>query len=347
MASTPPPGDAAFVCISRVTPRWVRRRPLLLVRWLQLTNRFRGSGYVLVIALVLLAVFVWLVTRPLAAQVLAVASDRWPLAFVAGFAHAATSVARRKPRLQVENAGSWLAALPHRVSVPSRIALGFLVQLVVAAMFCIGIAAASSVPWADARTAWLALFSGYVAGGLLGWFGHVFFPAGTKGSEHAVVRRVRDKWAVAPKLYPLSFWPVAWARALNNPQVSARTLLAVLLGLPMGTTGAVAIAIAAGWMVALYVVINLVATIRTAFAAGWWLMPTPVERSPFTRTLVSRALLIQVAVLGGLLLALIAASGKPQRVSLAFGAVVVWLLFYVGTVVIACAAAMRTGRSAP
>jgi hypothetical protein len=295
---------------------------------------------VLITLLVLLAVFVWVVTRPFAARALAVASDRWPLAFVAAFAHASTSVSRLKPRLTAGNTDSWLAALPHRVSVPSRIAFRFVVQLAVAGALCVGIASASAVSWTDARTAWVGLFSGYVVGGLLGWFAHIFFPVSSGGSQYAIVRQIRDMWASAPRLHPLSFWAVAWARALTNPQVSSRTLLVVLLGLPMGTTGAEAIALAAAWMIVLYLVMNLVATIRTAFAAGRWLRPTPIQLGPFARTLISRAFVIQLAVLAGLLIALIA-SGKPKLLGSAVSAAVVWLLLYACAVVVACVAATR------
>jgi hypothetical protein len=119
-----------------------------------------------------------------------------------------------------------------------------------------------------------------------------------------------------------------------------RTMLFALLALPMGTTGAEAIAVGAGWMVAVYLVLSLVATVRTAFAAGWWLRPTPVESGRFTRTLISRVLLIQAGVFVAAVLAG-AAIGRPQIFYLTVGATIVWLPLYVAVAMVACAMALR------
>lgn len=65
MASTQPGGDEAFACVPRATPKWVRRRPLLLAGWLRLLNRIRRAKYVwLGGGLLVLIAFVWLITRP-------------------------------------------------------------------------------------------------------------------------------------------------------------------------------------------------------------------------------------------------------------------------------------------
>ena len=353
MASTPPAGDAAFACVTGAVPQWVRRRPLLLAGWLRLANRVRRPSltrgtprawlvgprlwFVGMLAVLALA---WLITRPEAAATLSFMGDRWVLGFVGAGIHAASSVSRRKPRLQAEQESSWLAALPYRVSVPARIAFGFGVQLSLIALLCAGVAAASPVPWLDACTAWLGVFGGYVAGGPGGWFAHVFAPKNAPGTQYAIVRRVRETWAVAPKLNPLSYWPVASARALANPQVSMRTMLFVLLALPMGTTGAEAIAVGAAWMVGLYVLLNLVATVRTAFAAGWWLRPTPVRPGRFMSVLTSRVLLIQVGIFAAALVAM-AAIGRPQLFYLTVGATIAWLPLYAGIAMLTCAMALR------
>jgi hypothetical protein len=305
-----------------------------------------------------LAIGVWLIMRPEAAATLSFIADRWVLAFVGAAIHAASSVSRRKPRLQADLENSWLSALPYRVSVPARIAFGFGVQVFVIGLLCAGIAAestaqfpdgtgsapslgaVSAATWPDARTAWLGVLGGYAAGGIGGWFAHVFGPKSAAGTQYAIVRRVRERWAVAPRLLPLSYWPVASARALANPQVSMRTMLFVLLALPMGTTGAEAIAIGAAWMVGLYVVLNLIATVRTAFAAGWWLRPTPVRLGQFASTLASRVLLIQIGLFV-VALGAMAAIGKPRLFFATVGATVVWLPVYAGVVMLACSVALR------
>jgi hypothetical protein len=72
----------------------------------------------------------------------------------------------------------------------------------------------------------------------------------------------------------------------------------VLLSIPMGTPGEVAIAAAAGWMVALHIVFTLSALVRTAFAAGWWLRSTPIQMSRFALVMSWRAV-VSLAVTGG------------------------------------------------
>jgi hypothetical protein len=354
MASIPPRGEAAFASATRATPGWVRRRPLLLAGWLRLSNRVRRRRYVwLGGGLLVLLAFAWVITRPEAAATLSFLADRWVLGFLGAAVHAASSGARRKPRLQDEHESSWLAALPYHVSVPARIAFGFGVQLVAIALLCAGIAAAgSSAPWLearhvwlDARIVWLGALGGYVAGGVAGGFAHLLAPKNSPGTQYAIVRQVREKWAVEPKIHPLSYWPVAAARALANPQVSMRTMLFVLLALPMGTTGAEAIAVGAAWMTGLYVLLNLVATVRTAFAAGWWLRPTPVRLGRFAYALVSRVLVIQVGVFVAALFA-VAAIGRPHLFRVMVSATIAWLPVYVGAATLACVMALRPAGQA-
>ncbi|MEJ1966600.1 MAG: hypothetical protein WDO56_35700 [Gammaproteobacteria bacterium] len=318
----------------------------MLAGLVRLTNRMRRMRLGWLLAIALLAALVWLITRPFAAAALAFLGERAVLGFIVAALHAATSVARLRPRFIADRERSWLAALPHRVPVSARISFGFCVQaLAIAALFA-SIAATSEVPWSAARSAWLGVLGGYVAGALFGWLQHRVFPAHSSessGSQYAIVREPRKRWAVAPALFPLSYWAAAWARTLSNPSVTARTLIVVLLGIPMGTPGEVVLAAAGGWMAGLYVLMNLVATVRTAFAAGWWLRPTPVRFVRFTGTLVSRTLVIQLAVFAAGLVA-IAAAEKPKWNRLAPGVALVWVLFYVGIAMIACALALQPKR---
>ena len=350
MGSTPPPGELSFRSIPGATPRWLRRRPLVLAGLLRLTNRVRRMKLAWLAVTVLVAIFVWAITRPFAGAALAFLAERPVISFVMAALHASTSVARIKPRLIAEGERSWLAALPFRVSVAVRVAFAFVVQLVgIAALFA-GIAAVSPTPWSAARGAWLGMLGGYVAGGLFGWFPQLLLPmrsadpAHSAGSQYAIVREVREHWAIAPKLYPLSYWAVAWARVLTNPAATARTLIVVLLGIPMGTPGEEALAIAGGWMIGLYVLMNLVATVRTAFAAGRWLGPTPVRLGRFTSALISRALLIQVGVFTAGLLAVDAV--QPRWLYAALGLAVAWLLVFIGLSTLACATARQPAGTA-
>ena len=345
MGSTLPPGELSFRSIPGATPRWLRRRPLVLAGLLRLTNRVRRMKLGWLAVIVLVATLVWAITRPFAGAALAFLAERAVIGFVVAAVHAATSVARIKPRLIAEGERSWLAALPFRVSVAVRVAFTFVVQLVGIALLFAAIAAVHATPWSAARGAWLGVLGGYVAGGFFGWFPQLLIPmrpadpTHSAGSQYAIVREVREHWAIAPKLYPLSYWAVAWARVLTNPAATARTLIIVLLGIPMGTPGEVALATAGGWMVGLYVLMSLVATLRTTFAAGPWLAPTPVRLGRFTTALISRALLIQVCVFAAGMIAIDAV--QPRSLYAALGIAIAWLLVFIGISTLACATARQ------
>ncbi len=67
-------------------------------------------------------------------------------------------------------------------------------------------------------------------------------------------------------------------------------------------------------VVGLYVVLNLGGDgERTAFAAGWWLRPTPVRLGRFVSTLISRVGLIQAGLFAVALVAM-AAVGRGAAV---------------------------------
>lgn len=336
-------GGRPFRTLPRATPRWLARQPLMLAGLLRLTNRLRRMKLGWVVILALLAAFVWLITRPLAATALAFLAERAVLGFIVAALHAATSVVRLRPRFIADQEQSWLAALPYRVPAFARIAFGFGVQLLAIAVLFGIIAAASEISWAAARGAWVGVLGGYVAGAFFAWFQNRVFPARSSessGSQYAIVRATRKRWAVAPTLFPLSYWAAAWARTLSNPSVTARTLIVVLLAIPLGTPGEVVLATAGGWMAGLYVLMNLVATVRTAFAAGWWLRPTPIRLAPFAVTLVSRTFVIQLGVFAAGMVA-VAAAEKPMWNRLAPGAAVSWLVLYAGIAMLACVLALR------
>ena len=92
-------------------------------------------------------------------------------------------------------------------------------------------------------------------------------------------------------------------------------------------------------MVGLYVLMSLVATLRTTFAAGPWLAPTPVRLGRFTTALISRALIIQVGVFAAALIAVDAV--QPRGVYAAVGIAVAWLLVFIGVSTLACAVATQ------
>jgi len=114
-------------------------------------------------------------------------------------------------------------------------------------------------------------------------------------SRYAIVRRPRRTWASDPKLLPLAYWPTAQAKFWDRPKVRARTLILLLFALPLGVTGAVALAAAVVWLIVLHMVNLLLGLIRSAFAASWWLAPTAVGRLRFGAALAHRGLVAEIA----------------------------------------------------
>jgi hypothetical protein len=329
--------------IPKGLPGWVLRRPPLLVGALLAVNLFRKTKFAWVGVAVAIGLYGWIVTRAGASGAVVFGAEHFVLVFLVGAVHSSTSVMRRKRRVAAEAEISWLAPLPYRVPVGVRLAAPLLIQLLVLGVLVAGISSAGRASLHEAGTVWLALCAGYLIGGSVAAIIHSRFRgAPAAGSRHAFVHRARIGWAFAPKLRPLSYWAIARARALNNPGVSAYTMVVVLLGVPLGTAGEVVIAIAGGWMVGFYLVLNLVATVRTAFPAGWWLTPTSVSFGRFALTVPARTLFAQAIACVALLVA-VGVTGRPRLIHLSFIGAGTWLAFVTGIALLSCAMALQPG----
>src|SRR5262249_54460929 len=113
-----------------------------------------------------------------------------------------------------------------------------------------------------------------------------------------------------PKLNPLSYWAIAQGRVQFNPSVISRAVAPVLLAIPMGMEGQVVVAIVAGWVVALYVISLIVATLRAALAAAGWLAPTPIPLSRLPWPVTYRALGMFALTFALIVIALAALQGS-------------------------------------
>ncbi|MGH8149907.1 MAG: hypothetical protein ACRETB_08040 [Steroidobacteraceae bacterium] len=325
-------------------PTWLARRPYslaLLLTWRNAWRRsraVRAAGGVAVVALAGLACW------PAAGTVGDTLAENAPAVFAAAVILFAVLAARRRRRLGAERAGSWLAALPG-VSPPIERAAVFALPALVALELLLGavlVAAQASrrLPIGAAGALLLVLAAGGVAGFWAGWF--LWRPRRdrTPPSRRAVTRRPRTGWASRPTLAPLGYWAAALTRWWLRPKISARWELLVLLALPMGISGAKALGAAGAGLVFLYLVSRLLAVIRVAFAASWWIAPTPIRALRFAVSVTGLALL-QQAVICVLLLVAVDALGTTLALRPGIVAAIGWMLGCILVGGAACKYALR------
>ena len=279
--------------------------PLLRVAGLRWANLVRRHRAVLLIAAILsLILCIWLVQQPLTARALRLLARHSIMGGLGVAVAFQTLVARRSERIYAERAHSWLAALPVSLLPGWRIMLISSLQLLLVVAGVTLLALGSGVPAGEARTLELACIVGASLGGLIGWAGARGASGTRRHSRYATVRKIRERWSDAPALTPLSYWSVAQARAFARPKVAARFLAFVLLAIPMGVSGAAALAVAAGAWLGLNLLMLSAAATRVAFQAAWWLAPTGLRSPRFAAAMAWRTLLHQAVTcaLGALLI---------------------------------------------
>ncbi len=163
-----------------------------------------------------------------------------------------------------------------------------------------------------------------------------------------MVRRDRAAVSSTPglraTLLPLGLWPVSRTRVWGRPKITARWALLALLGIPLGTPAAQALAVVAVVLVGWHLLSLLAAVVRVSFAAAWWLAPTTIGFVRFTASLVYLAWLRQLIVCA-LALAAIVALGRPRTLPAGAALAAAWLALCVASGVAACACAK--GSRAP
>lgn len=316
-------------------PRLLARRPHLaaaLLRWHNLYEFRRGR--VLCIAALTVVLTAALVAAPPTASVLQWLAGSPPIPCAIGACLFGLAAVRRRARMQAEAATSWLAALPAPGSTFLRLVSRPLAGLL-AAVCVVGLA------WMGGRIptgmAWLlavATAAGAVFGTLAGWRLQGRAGEGATRWQYATVRRARRRWATAPSLSPLSYWPLAQGRIFSRPQATSVVVLFVLLAIPSGQhepPGQVMVAVAAA-TITLFTLLTLsVAAVRVAGDAARWLAPTTVRLPSFIVAFLWRVALKQVAVLAAVIF--LASAVDHARVMWA------GLISAVAYLVISCAAA--------
>jgi hypothetical protein len=265
----------------------------------------------------------------------------------------ATAMLRHRRQLSRVHHRNWLAALPSDLSLTARAALAPLPLGTAAVMLVMVATFAAGLPVQVPARLVLALTGGYLAAILLvaliargrararppdSALQRVEPPA----SRYAVLPSDRRDWAGRPRLHPLADWPIAQARFWDRPKRQARSLFFLMTGLPMGIAGGVALALAATWLALAHLLNLLVAVVRVAFAAAWWLAPTPVGTLRFAAALSHRALGRQMIICALLVTAASAIPGAhawPGALACAVG----WL----GVVLLVSALACALARGSP
>ena len=140
---------------------------------------------------------------------------------------------------------------------------------------------------------------------------------------------------------PLGYWPVAQTKFRDRPKIRARSLVLILLGLPLDVPAAVALATAGLWLVTLHLINLLLSVIRVAFAASWWLAPTPIGAIRFAAAVSHRALAGQITTCA-LLVGSTYAIGGTRVLHVALASVGGWLGAVCLVSAAACILAQRT-----
>lgn len=275
-------------------PRWAARRPHAAAALLRWTNSYRRNrARILLILVLVLAAACALAEIPQTGLVLGWLGSNVVVTFVLAVCLAGLSTIRRRERAIAEAANSWLTPLPTPSPVFLHMICGTGARLLLleafAALCCLLGRLGATAAWKLA----LALLAGAVCGSLAGWRQRRGADDGTPAFHYATVRRVRPRWAKSPSLLPLSYWPTAQGRVFRRPKVLSRVVFMMLIGLPLGTPGQVALAIAAA-CVAVFSMSSLsLAAIRVAFDAARWLAPTTLRLGRFTAAMVWRVILTQ------------------------------------------------------
>jgi hypothetical protein len=279
-----------------------QRNPLLYLLWLEWRNLLQGTGrsrrralsllvllaLVIVPALVGLAA-IWPVLLPLAAPnstaigvLVALSSSMWT--------HGG------RIRWTAFYLGGWVSTLPVRSSVRHRVIAvrsfalsGVLIVVLLAALPLLNHAVSS----ASALTVRLLLTcaAALLVGSLLGWW----LPARARLSSASpsrpmVLRQVGGR----ASLGALAQWGKLQTRRWFEPRIVSRLIAPAMLILPLGTSANLALALVGLWVIILYLLITLRATVHVARKGGDWLRPTPLRPARLAWAIGSLPLLKQL-----------------------------------------------------
>ncbi len=285
---------------------WLDRRPSIRVVWLQWLNlwsRWPLAAGVLVCTFLALGAL-GRITAVVYVVALAALSPRFVLVVTTMLC--ALLALRHRRRLELYGHRHWLAALPANLSVTVRTAAA------PGAIWLAGAALIGALSVVAGLPAWvpLRLLAQCALGAVLGVaLAAAIAAVGTwraRGGGRAPRTLPRSRYVVARRtgrvsLGPLADLPLADAHVLDRAKIGSRSLLLLLLAVPMGTSGGAALAAAVAWLVVLHLINLLLALARTALGASLWLAPTPLTPVRFALALSHRIFGAQILAISALI----------------------------------------------
>ena len=331
-------------------PSWLAARPSVRVLWLQGRNLWQRRPLPVAAAACAFLALGALGRIRAVIYVIALAALSPRAVLVVAAVVAATLALRQRRRLSDDWHRHWLAALPGDVSLMVRTAVRPVALWLAAAALIVLLSLAAQLPaWVPARVI------GYCACGVvLGVALAAAFMAvsSRRGQTGRTARALpHSRYAAAPpaqcarregvSLAPLGSWPRAETQFRDRPTIRARSLVLLLLAVPMGVAAGPVLAAAAAWLIMLHLINLLVALARTALSASWWLAPTPLGPLRFAAALSHRMLGAQLLA-SALLIAIAYVVLGPESLRTVCVIAALWLaaVGVLGTA--ACAAALRT-----
>ena len=338
-----------------VPPTWTDQRPFLRVCWLRYHNTMRRWPLVgPACALSLVAIGAIVGFTPLQLGVAAAATHPFAVLAIAALLFA-MMIYRRRRRLARTRHRDWLAALPSDSRLTARAACSPFLGWACAACALLTAGVASRLTLVSAANVILASAAGLLAAVaavaivalLERWAERRAKPPRERSrfvppaSRYAAVHGPRARWATSASLAPLGYWPMAQARFSERPKIRARGLALYFLAVPLDASAAVALAGAVVWLVTMHLVNLLVAVVRVAFAAAWWLAPTPVGTARFTLAVSHRALVGELAGCA-LLVFIVAGAGGSRAFHGALRSALIWMAAACMLSAAACLVALRS-----
>jgi hypothetical protein len=318
--------------MDRVTRRWLSKAPVLLTAYLVWRNRTArwgpraGSAALALPVAWVAAVSIWVrVDRSVALSSLERLQRHDLLLSAISAIVAAVLVARRRALKQLAAARSWTAALPIDGSIAQwqALAVGSAPALVLACVLTAMFGGSGLVALVDgsmpvSMVTWAAMTASVLVGAGLG---HLL-PAARQdemyeGSRYVPHRRRTQASIPIGTLAALGSWPMRQMFANARPKTIARTILPILLCVPLGSTAADAM-LAIGLLTAIGALVLLVAAVISVGAkASRWLRPLPLGPRLLARRIMSPTLAFMLCVT----------------------AVESWLIWVLGSPVVQCIAA--------
>jgi hypothetical protein len=238
----------------------------------------------------------------------------------------AMQVARHRALKRAEFSRSWLASLPVPRSaarwesliietLPVTVALGAITLL---GLVC-GLVLLHAGRSGAVLAVWAILSAALVLGALLSYAvpvpKPVELPPGSRYVPHGKAHRAAK---IRPSLAALGLWPVRQMFAWAQPKMVARTVIPVLIMMPLGTTADAALGAVAACAVAGMLLLLCLAAFAASRAVRRWIAPLPVRARALTRAFLLPTVVVMLAA-SAVEAWLLTALGASLRMSAAVG----------------------------